>query len=305
MSIKSVLTSSYAAKLLLFGEHIVLKGAQALAMPLPMYGGQWRFAAKGAHIQYPIMPFVKYVRQLRKSNELQANLQIDNLAEQVAKGLYFDSTIPIGYGLGSSGAFVAGIYDQFSTSQQTDIIMLRRELAQLESYFHGASSGTDPLICYLRQPLLINSADDIAPVELPNMQTHSGYTIFILNTGIKRQTQTYVNLFLNDCKDENYQNRCASELMPLSNEAIAAFLQARWDLLYERWHQISLFQLRYFDKMIPDAFRQIWLDGLSDDVFKLKLCGAGGGGFILGMTDDFDTICQQYPHCELNKVYEL
>ena len=39
--------------------------------------------------------------------------------------------------------------------------------------------------------------------------------------------------------------------------------------------------------MIPTDFRAIWLDGLANNLFKLKLCGAGGGGFLLGMTFDF------------------
>ena len=36
--------------------------------------------------------------------------------------------------------------------------------------------------------------------------------------------------------------------------------------------------------MILDAFKEVWLDGLSSDHFKLKICGAGGGGFLLGIS---------------------
>ena len=39
--------------------------------------------------------------------------------------------------------------------------------------------------------------------------------------------------------------------------------------------------------MIPPLFKELWERGLDSDDFYLKLCGAGGGGFLLGVTDDF------------------
>jgi len=31
-------------------------------------------------------------------------------------------------------------------------------------------------------------------------------------------------------------------------------------------------------------------DGLSSNDYSLKLCGAGGGGFLMGITDDFQKV---------------
>ena len=39
--------------------------------------------------------------------------------------------------------------------------------------------------------------------------------------------------------------------------------------------------------MIPPLFKELWERGIDGDDFYLKLCGAGGGGFLLGITDDF------------------
>ena len=36
--------------------------------------------------------------------------------------------------------------------------------------------------------------------------------------------------------------------------------------------------------MIPLSFQTLWQQGLDTALFSLKLCGAGGGGFILGCT---------------------
>ena len=40
--------------------------------------------------------------------------------------------------------------------------------------------------------------------------------------------------------------------------------------------------------MIPEAFRKIWQYGLETHSYYLKLCGSGGGGFLLGFTDDLE-----------------
>ena len=76
-------------------------------------------------------------------------------------------------------------------------------------------------------------------------------------------------------------------------------------MLFERIHEIGYFQFKYFLEMIPADFRTIWLDALASDFFKLKLCGAGGGGFLLGMTFDFEkTIAKESQGTKSNDSQE-
>ena len=42
--------------------------------------------------------------------------------------------------------------------------------------------------------------------------------------------------------------------------------------------------------MIPKLYRDLWSEGLSSNDYSLKLCGAGGGGFLMGITDDFQKV---------------
>ena len=66
--------------------------------------------------------------------------------------MYFDSSIPQGYGIGSSGALVASIYDQYALDKITVLENLTKEklqhlktvFAAMESFFHGKSSGLRP-----------------------------------------------------------------------------------------------------------------------------------------------------------------
>jgi mevalonate kinase len=45
--------------------------------------------------------------------------------------------------------------------------------------------------------------------------------------------------------------------------------------------QLSAHQLIHLEKLIPDHVKRIWVKGLEDDEYYMKLCGAGGGGYML------------------------
>jgi mevalonate kinase len=40
--------------------------------------------------------------------------------------------------------------------------------------------------------------------------------------------------------------------------------------------------------MIPEVFRKLWQHGIESNAYYLKLCGSGGGGYILGFAENFD-----------------
>ena len=39
--------------------------------------------------------------------------------------------------------------------------------------------------------------------------------------------------------------------------------------------------------MIPDVFKKLWKQGIDTNSYYLKLCGSGGGGYILGFAKDY------------------
>ena len=75
------------------------------------------------------------------------------------------------------------------------------------------------------------------------------------------------------------------------------------DNLYHVFGQLSDFQYRHFTPMIPNLFRDLWERGLSNKNFYLKLCGAGGGGFLLGITRDFSTARQYLGQYEIRPLF--
>lgn len=277
----------FPAKLLLFGEHTVNLGSQALAIPLWRFGGQWRFLPKEkmgemAARQMDLPQFAEHLSSLRQNNGLPSGFDVERFQSDLADGLYFDSDIPTGYGAGSSGALVAAIFQRYSNGADStyfeNMSNLKNTLAKMESYFHGTSSGTDPLVCFLQKPVLLSKTE----VSLPHLSLLTSH-FFLIDTGIRRQATPFIQYFLGKNESEVFRKKCATELLPAVDEGIAAYLSDDFEKLFESVHRIGNFQLKYLEKIIPPAFHQIWREGQSGNLFKLKVCGAGGGGFILGV----------------------
>ena len=57
--------------------------------------------------------------------------------------------------------------------------------------------------------------------------------------------------------------------------------------------------------MIPSDFHPLWKKGLETNTYYLKLCGSGGGGYMLGFTQDLKSaqkVLEDYP---LEVVYHF
>lgn len=285
-----IINRKYPAKILLFGEYTVLEGGSAFAIPTSRFDGYWSFNNENG---FDLAPFLDYLKALQKEGRLEWSLDIAKFEDAIKNGLSFQSNIPVGYGLGSSGALSAAVYDTFAEEKDDDLQKLKSIFAQLESFFHGSSSGIDPLICYVKQAVHINS-DGIVVEPIP-IWSKGDHQLFLFDSKKSRKTDVLVNWFVDQCKQTVYRNRIHAELLPLVEESIAAIRYNEHQLLFEIFHQISHFQFRYFQPMIPEVIKEVWLDSLNSDWFKIKLCGAGGGGFFLGMTKDIALLKKQYP----------
>ncbi len=277
--------NTYPSKLLLFGEHTVVKGSQALALPYPSFHGQWEYGGEA----YDLADLAVYLSDLQNKGELLANIDTDTFQKAVAKGLNFKSNIPTGYGLGSSGALCAGLYAMYGTaSNDKDLLTIKKELAQIESFFHGSSSGIDPLVSYLQQGVWIKSSSDIQLVNTSFSAFQNDYVFFLVDTHITRKTAPLVQVFHETCQTNPFNEVVKTQLVPSTNQAITAFLEAKPTTLFHYIHEISTIQYKYLRPLIPNLYQHIWQQGIESNYYKLKLCGAGGGGFILGYTNDLE-----------------
>jgi mevalonate kinase len=279
---------AFVSKVLLFGEYSVIKRSRALAIPYPLFEGRLKFeSSKNTVIDSELKAFCQYLKKAQREDST-FEFDVNSFEFDIGQGLFFDSTIPQGFGVGSSGALCAALVDRYTNCEkdETQIQNLRSFFALLESHFHGSSSGFDPLVSYLNRPILIQEDQHLSLVDLPAYKKGTG-CLFLLNTGRARRTEPLVNLFLEKCKSEHFNSLCTENLLPITNNCIESFLEGEVQNLFENFKLLSQFQFENMKEMIPKIFQDTWESGLNGEDFYFKLCGAGGGGFLLGMTRDF------------------
>lgn len=281
----------FYAKILLFGEHTIINGSYALAAPLPNFYAQWKNNATNEQAKsstQSIKELLTHLQQLKKENLLLLELDFQTAFQELEQGLFLQSDIPRGYGVGSSGTVCAAVYQKFGVDKYdaNAIAQLKAGFAQMESFFHGSSSGVDPLICYLNQALLFEGKDQFKLANIPSLT--APYQLFLLDTKIPRSTGPLVEYFQNRLKDQHFDEMVSQQLIPYNELAIKALLNSDQLAFEENFRQISHFQINHQAAMIPEQLHELWKMGLKDQIFSLKICGAGGGGFMLGLTHDFE-----------------
>ena len=305
-----LVTKSFCAKILLFGEYSVIRNSMALAIPYDLFDGKLTFPSEQNHpVDNELKAFSSYIKNLKDKKELFFDFDSSSFSFDVSGGLIFSSTIPQGYGVGSSGALVAAIFDRYakiSEEKRKDIPYLKRCLGLLESHFHGSSSGVDPLISYLNSPILLDGKGGLERVIIPKVYDGNGKgAIFLLNTGRTRRTEPLVNLFLEKCSSKDFAYLCDRVLSPISNACIDNFLEGDIEKLLVGYQDLSRFQYEHFGPMIPGLYKELWEEGITNESFTLKLCGAGGGGFLLGIAKDFESLPKEILSQEVRPLFRF
>ena len=304
----------FYAKILLFGEYGIIKDSKGLAIPFNAYRGALKttdnlegFSKKSND---NLRRFYAYIANL--NSEL-VSFDLEAFQKDLNEGMYFDSSIPQGYGVGSSGALVAAIYDKYANDKITVLENLTREklltlksiFSEMESFFHGKSSGLDPLNSYLSIPILINSKDNIEATGIPTQSTQGKGAVFLIDSGIVGETAPMVSIFMENLKDNGFRTMLKSQFIKYTDACVENFLHGDVKSLLENTKQLSKVVLNNFKPMIPEAFHGVWQNGIDTNDYYLKLCGPGGGGYILGFTEDIDKAKLALKDHKLEVVYNF
>lgn len=290
----------FYSKVLLFGEYGVINQGDVLSIPCKGYSGVMKkglplssMASRTSHEN--LKQFADYLEVAQKKGSL-LEIDLTSLKRDLEKNnLYFDSQIPQGYGIGSSGALCAAVYDLYKKDQQKkkeskssieDTDRLKTIFSKMESYFHGNSSGIDPLICYIGLPLLVKPQTVSIP-NIPKADQKKRGAVFLLDSGVTRKTGPLMNFFMDLSKNNSFLLEIKKVFIHHSNIAIKSFLNGDNKSLFSSLQEISSFVLQHLYPMIPKKILKLWRMGLETQSFYLKLCGSGGGGYVLGFTHDW------------------
>lgn len=268
----------FPSKILLFGEYSVTIGSDALAVPFNKFNGSWQFDK-----QYDNKNLYKLAQYLKDSDweKYKTKFYFDQFISDLDLGLFFQSNIKTGYGAGSSGALCAGIFEIFFKPVETDLENLNAILAKIEGYFHGVSSGIDPLVSYTNQ--MIRTHNHKFELFENDILNFNKYSFYLLDSTISRSTKKYVDIFNEKRNNVIFITNYLNPLIKFNNRVISSFLSRDEDEVFDLFNKISKIQFEAFKEMIIDDLYTSWDKALSNNDLSIKLCGAGGGGYYLIM----------------------
>lgn len=309
----------FNSKILLFGEYAVLHNGMALVIPCDRYHGHFEFYNTSEENNNAIQSN-EYLRKFCAfvSNHMdeQFVLEVKKFEAELEQGLFFRSNIPQGYGLGSSGALVAAIVlrylvkvknlkDDLKVLTFQKLKELKKSLGDLESYFHGVSSGLDPLSIILNEPILYKNAQDIVAAHLPNPSAEKKNVVFLLDTKFPRTTSNMMHLFDELYSQSDFKDKFNQHIVHNNNRAINCFLEKDTDHFYQSLKDLSSFQLQYMKDFFPESLQKEVAAGIDNGDYFLKLCGAGGGGFMLGFTQNWNATQEKLKAYQLEEIYSF
>ena len=276
----------YYSKVILFGEYSMIFDNIALMVPLKRFSAQWRFASHwsgqgSAASNASLKRFADYLATLDDAKEI---FDLQRLNRDLHYNFYLDSNVPSGYGLGSSGTLVAAVYDGYAKQKSDDLLALKTLFGQMESYFHGSSSGIDPLQCYLGKPFKITPKNvEILKHDFLKKDIH----ICLIDSKIKSNTKPLVEHFKRQRENPEFLNHFQKEYAPYVKKTMNALIWNDKVVFFKSLKQLTKGQLEFLRPMITDNTLDLFTKDY-DFNFGVKISGSGGGGYVLGFTDNVE-----------------
>lgn len=284
-------TSAHApAKVILVGEHSVLYGHPAVALPFPplLATGRVEPLKVGIHLRSERYPDLL----ARLGDEIPPVLQSVAMAVQGALEalertgcarrafeMVLSSDIPPGAGLGSSAAIaVAAIKATFAFhGREIPLPMLRMLATKAEAWAHGSSSGLDPTTVAAAGP--IRFVRDHAPVSL---RVSEPFGLVVADSG-------------NSCATSMMIEAVKARIM--AHQAATSDLAALGGLAERVAEALERAEYQQLGSLMNEAQGHLNALGLSTPrldailhaanqagAFGAKLSGAGGGGCAIALT---------------------
>jgi mevalonate kinase len=191
-----MITSSAPGKIILFGEHAVVYGRPALAVPVTQVQATATVSENsrgGVRIEAPNIALSDELSNLAPDHPLAAVINSVfsalGIAHPPACTVYLQSTIPIAAGLGSGAAVSVAILRALSAFLGAPLPDERvNKLAfEVEKLHHGTPSGIDNTVITYARPVYF-----IKGQRIKTFRVGAAFTIVIADTGISAPTKESV-----------------------------------------------------------------------------------------------------------------
>ena len=306
-----MINSTFFAKILLFGEYLIVYGNEGLIIPYNLFGGKLVIPKEEDYDIISNNYLVSYYGFLKKNKFFKNKIDLNNLKLNLKNKLFFESNIPIGYGIGSSGAVVSAIYSKYALNKisradnnKDSLVELKEIFSIMEGFFHGKSSGLDPLNSYLNSPILVQK-NNIKKITIPKQDKFKSGGIFLVDSGKIKITELMIGSFIKKMDEKSFQNAIQNKMVNVNQKCIQFFLESNIESLIDNVKELSIMTFEYLKKMIPKDFYNLWLMGIEQNLYYLKLCGSGGGGYIIGFTKNLNEVEKFFGNKKIEIVFKF
>src|SRR5690606_556355 len=149
------------------------------------------------------------------------------------------------------------------------------------------------------------SKDNIEATGIPSQNTSGKGAVFLLDSEIVGETAPMVSIFMENLKDQGFRKMLKTQFIKHTDACVENFLKGDIKSLFTNTKKLSKVVLDNFKPMIPEKFHELWKRGIETNDYYLKLCGSGGGGYILGFTQDLDKAQKALKDHKLEVVYQF
>jgi mevalonate kinase len=269
-------------KWILSGEHSVLRGQPAIALPHSQYRFTLKYEPNSNDLKIYPNSIANEVTPL--FSLLQERWGRKPAMKHMKGSLHFESTIPLRAGFGSSAAFCYAVTAWFAEAYGTEDKDLVEEASRLEDHFHGKSSGLDVAVVASRTPIFYYRGEPPQKLKLsviPRFTFH--------DSGVRASTQkciSQVESFISrdpslgvlyDKKMGSCSNAIREALVDYSSDrSEQAVLQ-----IAEAMNQAQ--ECFYAWDLVPEEVRTIEKQLREAGALGIKVTGAGGGGFLVAL----------------------
>ena len=283
-------TASASAKTILFGEHAVVYGEPAIAIPLSEIRTEVKYRPESNHsadlkIISSAFPHPAQLSELPRNSGITSLFRLlqeaDILGGEPTGELEIRSQIPIASGLGSGAALSIALIRCFlkATKKKGTDEQVNHWAYQIEKIYHGNPSGIDnTVICY-EKPLIFRKGDAPRLLKTPNPPL----PLLVIDSGIRSETIKVV--------------ASVRESYPKN----AGIIQAIGKLTQEAISEVENGNIREVGRMMNEnqlllralGVSSAELDNmasiaLENGAIGAKLTGAGAGGNLLALSSDMD-----------------
>lgn len=268
-----------SGKIILFGEHFVVHGGPALALPFTAVSTTVQvFEEEG--LGRPRLESEVRGDMLRTAERVLASALARLVAGSPPWRVAVESTIPIAHGMGSSAAFSVALFSALARARGVDLSLsrLNEEAHALEKIVHGTPSGIDSAVITHGQPMWFIKGRPPQPL----LQGGLGARLVLASSGEPGSTREAVAAV--NARKEAHPDRFQEQLEEargiarLGREALLACSAKELGSLMNDNHAL-LQELgvssHTLDRLVSAA--------LGAGALGAKLTGGGRGGFMMAL----------------------